>query len=114
MIELRNQCMRQAIIAESLDSWIHSEIRNAYQSVIGQLPDNMTEVQKLSAQLAVINRDRLHSIREVEAKAEQLRAECVNSDDARQMYILYSDIAATYHSIMEGDYISRLVKEKQR
>ena len=99
---------------ERLDDWIRSELRNAYQSVIGQLPESMTEVQKLSAQLAVINRDRLHSIGEVEARAEQLRAECEGSDDARQKYILYSDIAATYHSITEGDYISRLVKEKQQ
>ncbi len=99
---------------ECLDGWIKSELRNAYQSVIGQISGNLSEVQKLSAQLAVINRDRLHSIGEIEAKIEQFRSDCENSEDVRRKYILYSDIAATYRSITEGDYISRLVKEKQQ
>lgn len=99
---------------ESLDGWIKSELRNAYQSVIGQIPESITEVQMLSAQLAVINRDRLHSIGEIEAKIDQFRSDFENNTEARHKYMVYSDITKTYYEISQGDYISRLVKEKQQ
>lgn len=35
-------------------------------------------------------------------------------EQAKHYYEVYTDIAETYRSISEGDYISRLVKEKQQ
>ena len=57
-----------------------SELRDRYTSTIDEIerlapysPQNDLDVYKLSAQLTIINRDNLRSIREVEGKVDQLR-----------------------------------------
>lgn len=79
----------------ALHDYEPSQLRDAYQSVIGEVmrlaadgkkiqrrknstvpysPQNDLDVYKLSAQLTIINRDRLHSIGELEGKIETLKA----------------------------------------
>lgn len=101
--------------------------------------DIMPDVSRLAAQLAVINREGIRSIGEVEGKAEAYRAECrriageiekldKSSADAekrlsvlqnqyektKQHFDVYSDIVQTYRTISQGDYISRLIDEERK
>lgn len=100
---------------------------------------DMPDVSRLAAQLAVINREGIRSIGEVEGKAEAYRAECrriageiekldKSSADAekrlsvlqnqyektKQHFDVYSDIVQTYRTISQGDYISRLIDEERK
>ena len=100
---------------------------------------NHTDILKLTAQLAVINREGIRSIDEAEGKAEAYRAECrriageiekldKSSADAekrlsmlrnqyekaKQYFDVYSDIVQTYRTISQGDYISKLVEEERK
>lgn len=100
---------------------------------------NVQDVRRLAAQLSVINREDLRSLGVIEGKIQMYRAECQrvagelekldrSAEDAEQQlailrkqyeqakhyFEVYADIAETYRSISEGDYISRLVKEKQQ
>ncbi len=84
----------------ALSDYEPSQLRDAYQQVIGDAmqlaangskiqhrrdnqlpysPQNDMDVYKLSAQLAIINRDRIHSIGELEGKIEALKAEYENA-----------------------------------
>ena len=60
----------------------YSEIRDHYNSTIndvGQITNAHPDVFKLSAQLTIINRDKLRSIGELEGKIEQLKNELEKS-----------------------------------
>ncbi len=84
----------------ALSDYEPSQLRDAYQQVIGDVmqlasdgrkvqrrrdnqlpysPQNDMDVYKLSAQLTIINRDRIHSIGELEGKIEALKAEYENA-----------------------------------
>ncbi len=84
----------------ALSDYEPSQLRDAYQLVIGDVmqlaaderkvqrrrdnqlpysPQNDMDVYKLSAQLTIINRDRIHSIGELEGKIEALKAEYENA-----------------------------------
>ena len=126
-----------------------SDLQKAYGLVLGetvslkranmnrsQSPD-MPDVHRLAAQLAVINREEIYSLGEVEGKLQAYKAECIRiageierldrtADDseeqlsglrtqyekAYQHYDVYSDIVQTYRSFSQGDYISKLVQEE--
>ena len=128
-----------------------SDLQKAYGFVLGetvslkragrnsqQSPD-MPDVHRLAAQLAVINRDGLCSIGEVEGKMQAYRADCLRiageierldraADDfeerlaglriqyekAKQQYDVYCDIVQTYREISQGDYISKRVEKERK
>lgn len=50
-------------------------------------------------------------ITDTEQKAAPLKE---NFEKCSRLYDIYSDIAKTYYDISQGDYISRLVEEKQK
>lgn len=99
----------------------------------------MPDVHRLVTQLAIINLEGLHSLGEVEGKAEAYCAECrriageiekldkSSADAEKQLSVLrnqyekakqhfdvYNDIAQTYRTISQGDYISKLIEEKRK
>ena len=84
----------------ALSDYEPSQLRDAYQLVIGDVmqlaadgrkvqrrldhqlpysPQNDMDVYKLSAQLTIVNRDHIHSIGELEGKIEALKAEYENA-----------------------------------
>lgn len=122
-----------------------TDLQKAYGLVLGETITlkregrNHTDIQRLAAQLAVINREGIRSIGEVEGKAEAYRAECrqiageienldkLSADaekrlsvlqnqyeKAKQHFDVYSDIVQTYRTISQGDYISKLVEEERK
>ncbi len=122
-----------------------TDLQKAYGLVLGETITlkregrNHTDIQRLAAQLAVINREGIRSIGEVEGKAEAYRAECrriageiekldKSSADAekrlsllqnqyekaKQHFDVYSDIMQTYRTISQGDYISKLIEEERK
>ena len=122
-----------------------TDLQKAYGLVLGETVTlkrkgrNHTDIQRLTAQLAVINREGIRSIGEVEGKAEAYRAECrqiageienldkLSADaekrlsllqnqyeKAKQHFDVYSDIMQTYRTISQGDYISKLIEEERK
>ena len=120
-----------------------TDLQKAYGLVLGETVTlkregrNHTDIQRLAAQLAVISREGIRSIGEVEGKAEAYRAECQRIageiekldkssadaekrlsvlqnqyEKAKQHFDVYNDIAQTYRTISQGDYISKLVEEE--
>ena len=128
-----------------------SELQKAYGFVLGetvslkragrnsqQSPD-MPGIHRLAAQLAVINREGIHSLGEVEGKMQSYSSECLRIageierldraacdfeeklaglrtqyEKAKQHYDVYSDIVQTYRSFSQGDYLSKLVEEERK
>ena len=122
-----------------------TDLQKAYGLVLGKTVTlkregkNHTDIQRLAAQLAVISREGIRSIGEVEGKAEAYRAECrriageienldkSSADAEKQLSVLqnqyekakqhfdvYSDIVQTYRTISQGDYISKLTEEERK
>lgn len=122
-----------------------TDLQKAYGLVLGETVTlkregrNHTDIQRLTAQLAVFNREGIRSIGEAEGKAEAYRAECrqiageiekldKSSADAekrlsmlrnqyekaKQYFDVYSDIMQTYRTISQGDYISKLIEEERK
>ena len=122
-----------------------TNLQKAYGLVLGETVTlkregrNHTDIQRLAVQLAVINREGIRSIGEVEGKAEAYRAECrqiageienldkLSADaekrlsllqnqyeKAKQHFDVYSDIMQTYRTISQGDYISKLIEEERK
>ena len=125
-------------------TWL-TDLQKSYGLVLGETVTlkregrNHTDIQRLAAQLAVINREGIRSIGDVEGKAEAYRAECrriaceiekldKSSADAekllsalqnqyekaKQHFDVYNDIAQTYRTISQGDYISKLTEEERK
>ncbi len=128
-----------------------SDMQKAYGFVLGetitmrqagrnqsQSPE-MPDVYRLAAQLAVISREVIHSLGEVEGKLQAYKAECISiageierldrtADDseeqlsglriqyekAKQHYDVYCDIVQTYREISQGDYISKRVEKERK
>ena len=128
-----------------------TDLQKAYGLVLGETvtlkregrnrqnnPDS-PDIHRVTAQLAVINREGIRSIGEVEGKAEAYRAECrriageiekldkSSADAEKQLSVLqnqyekaeqhfdvYSDIVQTYRTISQGDYISKLTEEERK
>ena len=128
-----------------------SDLQKAYSFVLGenitlkrksnncqQSPD-MPDVHRLAAQLAVINREGIQSLRAVEGKMQSYSSECLRIageierldraagdfeeklaglrtqyEKAKQHYDVYIDIVQNYRSFSQGDYISKLVEEKRK
>lgn len=122
-----------------------TNLQKAYGLVLGETVTlkregrNHTDIQRLAAQLAVINREGIRSLGEVEGKMQMYHAECQriagelekldrSAEDAEQQlavlrqqyekakqhYDVYSDIMQTYRTISQGNYISRLVDEERK
>ncbi len=75
----------------------------------------------LSMERETLDRNNIHSREDYvrisekhHALRNQVSALKAQYEQAKHYYEVYADIAETYRSISEGDYISRLVKEKQQ
>lgn len=122
-----------------------SDLQKAYGLVLGETVSlnedgrNHTDIHRLAAQLAVISRESIHSLGEVNGKMQAYRAECLRIageiesldhaadnfeerlaglrtqyEKAKQYYDVYNDIVQTCRTISQGDYISNLVKVEQK
>ena len=65
--------------------------------------------------LAVINKDHILSIGNLEGRIMQLRKEYEksNGEKCREKLKEYQDIRDTYNEISRGDYVSRLAEEEK-
>ena len=77
--------------------------------------EKQVDVYKLSKMLAVINKDHISSIGDLEGRIMQLRKEYEKSkgEKCREKLREYLYIRDTYNEISKGDYISKLVKEEK-
>ena len=79
--------------------------------------ENQPDVYRLSDMLAVINKDHISSIGNLEGRILRLRKEYEKSEgeECLKKLRVYQDIKDIYNEISRGDYVSRLVeKERQR
>lgn len=78
--------------------------------------ENQLDVYKLSEMLAVINKDHVSSIGDLEGRILRLRKEYDKSKGEECLKKLkeYLDIRDTYKEVSRGDYISRLVEEERQ
>lgn len=74
------------------------------------------DVYRLSEMLAVINKDHISSVGDLEGRILRLRKEYEKSEseECREKLKEYLDIRDTYNEISRGDYVSRLVKEERQ
>jgi len=65
--------------------------------------------------LAVINKDHISSIGDLEGRILRLRKEYekTKGEECLKKLRVYQDIKDTYNEISQGDYISKLVKEEK-
>ena len=77
--------------------------------------EKQADVYRLSEMLAVINKDHISSIGDLEGRILQLRKEYEKSkgEKCREKLREYLYIRDTYNEISKGDYISKLVKEEK-
>ncbi|WP_242841246.1 relaxase/mobilization nuclease domain-containing protein [Ruminococcus sp. NK3A76] len=77
---------------------------------------NQVDVYKLSEMLAVINKDHISSIGDLEGRILRLRKEYEKNKGEKCLKKLkeYLDIRDTYNEISRGDYISKLVEEERQ
>ena len=77
--------------------------------------ENQLDVYRLSEMLAVINKDHISSIGDLEGRVLRLKKEYEKSkgEKCREKLREYLDIRDTYNDISKGDYISKLVKEEK-
>ena len=78
---------------------------------------NQVDVYKLSEMLAVINKDHISSIGDLEGRILRLKKEYEKSEgeESLEKLKMYLDIRDTYKEISRSDYISKQVeKEKLR
>ena len=78
--------------------------------------ENQLDVFRLSEMLAVINKDHISSVGDLEGRILRLRKEYEKSEseECRERLKEYLDIRDTYNEISRGDYVSRLVKEERQ
>ena len=79
--------------------------------------EKQVDVYRLSEMLAVINKDHISSIGDLEGRILRLKKEYEKSEgeECREKLREYLDIRDTYNEISRGDYISKLAeKERQR
>ena len=78
--------------------------------------EKQVDVYKLSEMLAVINKEHISSIGDLEGRILRLKKEYEKSEseECREKLKEYSDIGETYKDISQGDYISRLVEEERQ
>lgn len=77
--------------------------------------EKQLDVYRLSEMLAVINKDHISSIGDLEGRILRLKKEYEKSEseECREKLKVYLDIRDTYNDISKGDYISKLVKEEK-
>ncbi|WP_028510265.1 hypothetical protein [Ruminococcus sp. NK3A76] len=77
--------------------------------------ENQLDVYKLSEMLAVINKDHISSIGDLEGRILRLKKEYEKSESekCREKLKEYLDIRDTYNEISKGDYISKLAEEEK-
>lgn len=77
--------------------------------------EKQLDVYKLSEMLAVINKEHISSISDLEGRILRLRKEYEKSkgEECREKLKVYLDIRNTYNDISKGDYISKPVKEEK-
>ena len=77
--------------------------------------EKQADVYRLSEMLAVINKDHISSIGDLEGRILRLRKEYEKSESEECLKKLkeYLGIRDTYNDISKGDYISKLVKEEK-
>ena len=93
------------------------EARIGMIQVFAKPIENQLDVFRLSEMLAVINKDHISSVGDLEGRILRLRKEYEKSEseECRDKLRVYQDIKDTYKEISRGDYISKLVeKEKLR
>ena len=78
--------------------------------------EKQADVYRLSEMLAVINKEYISSIGDLEGRILRLRKEYEKSEseECREKLKEYSDIRETYKEISRGDYVSRLVEEERQ
>ncbi len=78
--------------------------------------ENQLDVYRLSEMLAVINKEHILSIGDLEGRILRLRKEYEKSEseECREKLKVYLDIRDTYNDISRGDYVSRLVEEERQ
>lgn len=117
---VRLKTLGEAYTPESLDIRIHfqdraadsSPLRETYQNAIEQCK-MLTDVHRLSAQLAIINRDNIHSIGELEGKLERLKEEYESARQEINRLIVQADRlnslakqAESYFALMDKGNLS--------
>ena len=77
--------------------------------------EKQLDVYRLSEMLAVINKDHISSIGDLEGRILRLNKEYEKSEgeECREKLKVYLDIRDTYNDISKGDYISKLVEEEK-
>ena len=77
--------------------------------------EKQVDVYRLSEMLAVINKDHISSIGDLEGRILRLKKEYEKSEgeECREKLKVYLDIRDTYNDISKGDYISKLIKEEK-
>ena len=77
--------------------------------------ENQLDVYRLSKMLAVINKDHISSIGDLEGRILRLKKEYEKSEgeECWEKIKVYLDIRDTYNEISRGDYVSRLVEEEK-
>jgi len=64
---------------------------------------------------AICSREDFEHLKQLQSDTKQkISALNNNFESCKKLYGVYADIAKTYHEILKGDYISRLVEEKKR
>ena len=83
--------------------------------VFAKPTENQLDVYRLSEMLAVINKDHISSIGDLEGRILRLRKEYEKSKgkECREKLREYLDIRGTYNDISKRDYISKLVEEEK-
>ena len=78
--------------------------------------ENQLDVYRLSEMLAVINKDHILSIGDLEGRILRLKKEYEKSkgEECRDKLREYLDIRDTYNEISRGDYVSRLIEEERQ
>ena len=78
--------------------------------------ENQLDVYRLSEMLAVINKDHISSIGDLEGRIMQLKKEYEKSEgeECRKKLKEYQDIRDTYKEVSKGDYISKQVEEERQ
>ena len=84
--------------------------------VFAKPAEKQLDVYRLSEMLAVINKDHISSIGDLEGRILRLRKEYEKSEseECREKLKEYLDIRDTYNEISRGDYISKLVEEERQ
>ena len=77
--------------------------------------EKQPDVYKLSEMLAVINKNHILSVGDLEGRILRLKKEYEKSEgeECREKLKVYLDIRDTYNDISRGDYVSRLVEEEK-